>query len=65
MLHKLQDELKVRNAELHTAEETTKRLVNEKLSLEERILRLEKKKADEVINAIFFLLHPAPTFCVY
>uniref|UniRef100_A0A5B7AQB9 Kinesin-like calmodulin-binding protein n=1 Tax=Davidia involucrata TaxID=16924 RepID=A0A5B7AQB9_DAVIN len=48
VLNKIQDELKVRNAELHAAEETTKRLVNEKLLLEERVLRLEKKKSDEV-----------------
>ncbi|KAA8532112.1 hypothetical protein F0562_006746 [Nyssa sinensis] len=48
VMNKIQDELKVRNAELHAAEETTKRLVNEKLLLEERLLRLEKKKSDEV-----------------
>lgn len=48
MLNKIQDELNTRNLELHTAEETKRKLLNEKLSLEERILRLEKKKMDEV-----------------
>ncbi|KAL6959761.1 Kinesin-like protein KIN-14E [Sarracenia purpurea var. burkii] len=47
VLQKIQEELKVRTAELHAAEETTKRLVNEKLLLEERMLRFEKKKAEE------------------
>ena len=48
MLQKTRDELKVRSAELHAAEEATKRLVNEKNLLDERILRLERKKAEEV-----------------
>lgn len=48
VLHKLQDELKVRGEELHAVEETAKRLGNEKLLLEQRILRLEKKKLDEM-----------------
>ncbi|GMY11037.1 kinesin-like protein KIN-14E isoform X2, partial [Fagus crenata] len=48
LLQKLQDELKVRSEELHAAEETIKKLANEKLSLEQRIYGLEKKKADEI-----------------
>lgn len=48
LLQKLQDELKLRSEELHAAEETIKKLVNEKLSLEQRIYGLEKKKADEI-----------------
>ncbi|RVW29545.1 Kinesin-like protein KIN-14E [Vitis vinifera] len=48
MLLKLQDELKRRCEELHVAQETAKRLGNEKQLLEQRIQRLEKKKADEV-----------------
>jgi hypothetical protein len=49
LLQKLQDELKLRSEELHAAEDTIKKLVNEKISLEERISGLEKNKADEVI----------------
>ncbi|KAJ4844909.1 Kinesin-like protein KIN-14E [Turnera subulata] len=45
---KLQDELKLRNEELHTAEENIKKLSNEKVLLEQKIFRLEKKKAEEV-----------------
>ncbi|KAK9284824.1 hypothetical protein L1049_024001 [Liquidambar formosana] len=48
VLHKLQDELKVRSDELHAAEEIAKRLANERLLLEQRSLRLEKKKAEEI-----------------
>ncbi|XP_028090997.1 kinesin-like protein KIN-14E isoform X4 [Camellia sinensis] len=48
VLQKIQDELRVCSAELHVSEETTKRMVNEKLLLEERFLRLEKKKAEEM-----------------
>lgn len=48
VLHKIQDELKMRNSELHAAEETKKRLVSEKSLLEERISRLEKKKFEEI-----------------
>ncbi|GKA86901.1 kinesin-like protein KIN-14E, partial [Tanacetum coccineum] len=48
VLKKIQDELKIRSSELHAAEETTKKLYNEKMLLEERISRLEKKKVDEV-----------------
>lgn len=48
VLHKIQHELKVRSSELHEAEETNRRLVHEKMLLEGRILRLERKKSDEV-----------------
>ncbi|XWS42262.1 hypothetical protein CRYUN_Cryun17cG0152800 [Craigia yunnanensis] len=47
-LQKLQDELKLRTEELHMAEEKTKRLTNEKVILEQRITRLERKKDEEV-----------------
>ncbi|KAF8409844.1 hypothetical protein HHK36_002362 [Tetracentron sinense] len=47
-LNKLQDELKVRSEELHAAQETAKKLANEKLLLEQRNLRLEKKKFEEM-----------------
>ncbi|XP_052196753.1 kinesin-like protein KIN-14E [Diospyros lotus] len=48
VVQKIQNELKLRTAELHAAEETAKRLVNEKISVEERIFMLEKKKAEEM-----------------
>ncbi|KAI4314690.1 hypothetical protein L6164_027576 [Bauhinia variegata] len=48
VLQKLEDELKLRKEELHAAEETIKRLTNEKLVLEQKISELEKKKADEI-----------------
>ncbi|XVF16068.1 hypothetical protein REPUB_Repub09cG0209100 [Reevesia pubescens] len=47
-LQKLQDELKLRTKELHMAEETIKRLTNEKVLLEQRITGLEWKKDEEV-----------------
>nr|GLL19033.1 kinesin-like protein KIN-14E isoform X1 [Ipomoea trifida] len=47
VLRKIQDELKARLMELHAAEETKRKLLNEKVSLEEKISRLEKKKSDE------------------
>ncbi|XP_043815036.1 kinesin-like protein KIN-14E isoform X3 [Manihot esculenta] len=46
--HKLQDELKLRNEELHITKENMKRLADEKVSLEQKISRLEKKKAEEM-----------------
>lgn len=52
MLQKLEDELKLRSEELHAAEDTMMRLVNEKLSLEQRMSGIEKKKADEVMLLI-------------
>lgn len=48
VLHKLQDELKVRTEELCSAEQTVKRLSEEKLSLEQNIKRLERKHAEEI-----------------
>ncbi|XP_047314913.1 kinesin-like protein KIN-14I [Impatiens glandulifera] len=44
---KIQDELKTRTTALYVAEETTKRLVNEKRALEERIQKIEMKNADQ------------------
>lgn len=55
MLNKIQDELNTRNLELQTAEETKRKLLSEKLSLEERISRLERKKIDEVLIMIAYL----------
>ncbi|KAI8536670.1 hypothetical protein RHMOL_Rhmol10G0275200 [Rhododendron molle] len=49
VLQRIQDDLKVRSAELHAAEEATKRLVNEKLLMEQRISRLEKNKTEEAV----------------
>ncbi|KAJ0703716.1 putative minus-end-directed kinesin ATPase [Helianthus annuus] len=48
VLQKIQDELRTRSLELHAAEEMKKKLFNEKLLLEEKISRLEKKKVDEI-----------------
>ncbi|KAM7252506.1 hypothetical protein ACFE04_024389 [Oxalis oulophora] len=47
-IQKLQEELKVRNDELLSAQEKAKKLMNENLLLEQRISRLEKKKDEEV-----------------
>ncbi|GKV30251.1 hypothetical protein SLEP1_g39083 [Rubroshorea leprosula] len=47
-LKKVQEELKLRTGELRAAEEKAKRLINEKVILEERISTLEKKKTNEV-----------------
>ncbi|KAI3830579.1 hypothetical protein MKW92_002766 [Papaver armeniacum] len=47
-VNKLQEELKSVTGELHAAEETAKRLANEKQLLEQRITRLDKKKSDEM-----------------
>ncbi|KAF9667111.1 hypothetical protein SADUNF_Sadunf16G0299000 [Salix dunnii] len=43
VLHKLQDELKLRKEELHAAEERVQRLANEKTLLEQKISRFERK----------------------
>ncbi|KAJ6313902.1 hypothetical protein OIU78_017537 [Salix suchowensis] len=43
VLHKLQDELKLRKEELHAAEERMQRLANEKILLEQKISRFERK----------------------
>lgn len=48
VLQKIQDELRTRSLELHAAEESKKRLVNEKSLLEEKFSVVEKKKTDEV-----------------
>ncbi|KAG2695069.1 hypothetical protein I3760_08G173200 [Carya illinoinensis] len=48
LLQKLQDELNLRNEEFHAAEDIMKKLVSERLSLEQRMSELEKKKADEI-----------------
>ncbi|GFP91293.1 kinesin-like calmodulin-binding protein [Phtheirospermum japonicum] len=49
VLRKTQDELKARSAELHVLEESKRKIANEKTSLEERLSRLEKKNADEIV----------------
>ncbi|KAL1566700.1 Kinesin-like protein KIN-14E [Salvia divinorum] len=48
VLHKIQDELKARTAELHDAEETNRKLASERASLEEKLSRLQRKNADEI-----------------
>lgn len=48
VLRKIQDDLKARTAELHDIEESNRKLVNEKTSLEEKLSRLQKKNADEI-----------------
>ena len=47
-MQKLEDELKLCKDELHAAEETIKSLTNEKLILEQKLSRLEKKNSEEV-----------------
>lgn len=49
MLHKLQDEFKQRNEELHAAEERMQRSANEKIFLEQKISRLERKVEEVLI----------------
>lgn len=48
VLRKIQDDLKARTAELHDIEESNRKLASEKSSLEERLLRLQRKNADEI-----------------
>ncbi|KAL3845048.1 hypothetical protein ACJIZ3_002451 [Penstemon smallii] len=48
VLRKIQDELKSRSAELHAVEETKRKLLNEKVSIEEKLSRLERKNVDEI-----------------
>ncbi|KAL0430829.1 UNVERIFIED_CONTAM: Kinesin-like protein KIN-14E [Sesamum radiatum] len=48
VLRKTQDELKACSAQLHAAEESKRKLVNEKTSLEERLSRLERNNTDEI-----------------
>ncbi|XP_043714190.1 kinesin-like protein KIN-14I isoform X1 [Telopea speciosissima] len=45
---KIHEELRARSDDLHKAEETIKRLANEKLSMEQKILRLEKENSVEM-----------------
>ena len=49
-LRKMQDELNIRGKELLTAEQTMKRLVEEKISLEQSIRRLDRKHVEEVMS---------------
>lgn len=50
--------MKLRNEELHTTKENMKRLADEKVSLEQKISRLEKKKVEEVfINSYILLIN--------
>ncbi|KAG0461730.1 hypothetical protein HPP92_022027 [Vanilla planifolia] len=46
-LSKLQEDLKIRTSELQASKDTIKTLLKEKLLLEQKIQRLEKKKKDE------------------
>ncbi|KAL2247148.1 kinesin-like protein KIN-14I [Sesamum indicum] len=48
VLRKTQDELKACSAQLHAVEESKRKLVNEKTSLEERLSRLERNNNDEI-----------------
>ncbi|CAA2968417.1 kinesin-like calmodulin-binding [Olea europaea subsp. europaea] len=48
VLRKTQDELKARNAELQAAEESRRKLISEKATLEERLTRLERNNTDEI-----------------
>ncbi|XP_049381809.1 kinesin-like protein KIN-14E [Solanum stenotomum] len=50
VLQKIQEELKARTMDLRTAEETKRRLLSEKASLEEKVIGLEKKKSNEMEN---------------
>lgn len=54
-LQKLQDELKLCTDQLHEKEEALKRVLNEKLLLEQKIHRLEKKNSDEVLHFLIKL----------
>lgn len=50
--------MKLRNEELHITKENMKRLADEKVSLEQKISRLEKKKVEEVfINSYILLIN--------
>ncbi|KAK4384004.1 Kinesin-like protein KIN-14I [Sesamum angolense] len=50
VLRKTQEELKACSAQLHAVEESKRKLVNEKTSLEERLSRLERNNTDEDID---------------
>jgi predicted nuclease with TOPRIM domain len=51
VLHKLQDELKLRNEELRAAEERMQRLGNEKNLLEQKISRFARKVEEVVMHS--------------
>jgi hypothetical protein len=51
VLHKLQDELKLRNEELRAAEERMQRLGNEKFLLEQKISRFARKVEEVVMHS--------------
>lgn len=51
VLHKLQDELKLRNEELRAAEERMQRLGNEKILLEQKISRFARKVEEVVMHS--------------
>nr|XP_016454320.1 PREDICTED: kinesin-like calmodulin-binding protein [Nicotiana tabacum] len=50
VLQKIQEELRARTMELRAAEETKRKLLSERTSLEEKIIGLEKKKSSEMEN---------------
>lgn len=52
-MRKIQDDLKARTAELHETEESNRKLASEKASLEDKVLRLQRKIADDVRKPIF------------
>ncbi|EPS62457.1 kinesin heavy chain-like protein, partial [Genlisea aurea] len=49
VLHKFQDDLKACSTQLHTVEELKRKVMIEKVSLEEKLKRLERDKADELV----------------
>jgi predicted nuclease with TOPRIM domain len=51
VLHKLQDELKLRNEELRAAEERMQRLGNENFLLEQKISRFARKVEEVVMHS--------------
>lgn len=48
-INKLHDELRSRSEDLRAAEETVKQSTSERLLLEQKLFRLEKKKNEEVL----------------
>ncbi|GAB2260134.1 hypothetical protein Droror1_Dr00010989 [Drosera rotundifolia] len=49
-LNKMQNELKMRSKEMHSAEETIKKLKDENRSFEQKILKLERKNSNQVLT---------------
>ncbi|VFQ75522.1 unnamed protein product [Cuscuta campestris] len=47
VLSKIQDELKARLVDLRAAEETKRKLLNEKVKLQEKVIKLEQEKSDK------------------